>query len=261
MEDPEVVPEKLRNPINYKIIALIIGLGIAAYIGLNSIDDEELIASIATPPSIGMALAVAITSFIVAKRYSGTLVFGKAYLALGLAYLSYTIAEILYYVLDGLGMETYPSIADVFFFALYPLSLIHLIVNIRFFNPKFTAAHKIWIPLLPIVFISAYTILSFEELTLENIDSFDFYYGIIFLAAASVTLSIASIGASIFRQGVIGIAWLLLVIGILVNALADLWYYHEELYGLYHDAHPLTVIWWVSNGIMIYALYKHQKIM
>ena len=260
MDEPDVVPEKLRNPINYKILALIFGLGVASYIGLNVMGEDNA-ANFVFFPSVGATLAVSIVSFVVAKRYSGALVFGKAYLALGFAYLSYTIAEVLYYVLHSLGMETYPSIADVFFFALYPLSLIHLIVNIRFFNAKFAIGHKIWLVMIPILFVSVYGFLSFEELNAENIDSFDFYYGIIFVIAASITFSFASIGASIFRQGVIGVAWLLLVIGLLINALADLWYYHEELFGLYHDTHPLTVIWWTSNGIIIYALYKHQKIM
>ncbi len=100
--------------------------------------------------------------------------------------------------------------------------------------------------------------MSFLELDEPN---FDYFYGIIFIAGASTTLGFAILGAKIFRQGAIGVAWLLLVIGILINAIGDVWYYHLEIFGEYFDAHPVTVIWYVSNLLMIYALYKHQKVL
>ena len=102
-----------------------------------------------------------------------------------------------------------------------------------------------------------YGYVSLEEFEEAN---FDFYYGIIFVLAASVTLSFAVYGASIFRKGMLGVAWLILVIGVLINSVADLWYYQLEIYGLYFDNHPVTILWFSSNMIMVYALYKHQKI-
>ena len=90
--------------------------------------------------------------------------------------------------------------------------------------------------------------------------NFDFYYGIIFIIGASLILSFAVVGATIFKQGLLGIAWLLLVVGILLNAIADVWYYVLEIFGEYFNAHPVTVVWYVSNLMMIYALYKHQKV-
>ena len=260
MTEPDVVPEKMKNPIDYRVLALIVGVGIAIMISFNFMSEED-VGNIVFPGAVASAWAASITSFIVAKRYIGTHVFGKAYFALGLAFLSYGIGEVIFYTLDIFGMEVYPSIADIFFFALYPLLMTHLIINIRFFNVKLSTAQKIWLPLIPIIFVLAYGFISFEELTSENIDDFDFLYGIIFLAGAAVVFSLSLLGATIFRQGLLGVAWLLLVIGLLINALGDLWYYVEELIGYYHDAHPVTVIWWIANAIVVYALYKHQKVM
>ena len=252
--EPEKVPEKLESPINYKIILLILAAAISLQITLMNLD-EDLAGSAAFIVSVGASLAVSLASFVIAKRYWSSHVFGKAYLAFALGYFSYFIAEILYYTFDLiLGIQAYPSVADVFFFALYPFTLIHLILNIRFFNPKFAIIPKVWIPLIPIVFVFVYSYISIGEFEEPN---FDFYYGIIFVLAASTTLSFAIFGATIFKKGVLGVAWLLLLIGIFMNAIGDVWYYHLEIFGEYYDAHPVTVLWYVANIIMIYALYKH----
>ncbi len=254
---PDVVPEKLQNPINFKVIFLIFGAGIGIYFMLVNLTEDEagLLVFIL---SVTIASTVSVASFIIAKRYWHTRVFGRAYLSLGLGFLSYAVAEILYYTFELiLGIPGYPSVADVFFFALYPFALIHLILNTRFFLTRFSRWSKFWIPLIPISFVTIYAYTSLLELEEPN---FDFYYGIIFIFGASTTLSFATLGASIFRKGVLGVAWLLLVIGIFINAMGDLWYYYLEIFGAYYDAHPVTVVWYVSNLIMIYALYKHQKI-
>lgn len=258
MTQPDVVPEKIKNPISIRIILLILGVGVVIYAFLNILD-EDTVGNLAFVLSVVIASAVAVSCFVVSKRYWGTAVFGKSYLALGLAYFSYALAEVLYYTFDLiLGIEPYPSVADIFFFGLYPLTMIHLILNIRFFHAKLSKPSKIWLPLIPIVFLIVYGYISYTEFEEAN---FDFYYGMIFVAGSSITLSIALLGASVFRQGVLGIPWLLLVIGILMNAIGDLWYYHMEVFGEYYDAHPVTVVWYVSNLVMIYALYKHQKIL
>ena len=258
MSEPDVVPDKLKNPISYAVIGIILAAGVGIYITLNILS-EDIAGSMVFGLSVGIASAVAISSFIIAKRYWGTTIFGRSYLSLGLGFLSYAIAEVLYYTFDLiLGIEPYPSIADVFFFLLYPFALGHLLLNIKFFNTKVTSIQKIWLAAIPISFIVIYSFMSFLELDEPN---FDYYYGIIFIAGSSTTLGFAILGAKIFRQGAIGVAWLLLVIGILINAIGDVWYYHLEIFGEYFDAHPVTVIWYVSNLLMIYALYKHQKVL
>ena len=254
----ESVPEKLGNPINYKIIGLIIATGIGIYLLTQNLSETDT-ANFLSVVSVAFASGVSISSFIVAKRYWGTPIFGKSYIALGLGYLSYAIAEVLYYSLDIiLGIEPYPSIADIFFFGVYPLAIVHLILNIRFFNVTLKPFSKIWMPIIPIIFLIVYGYFSYDEIQETN---FDFYYGMIFVGASSTALSFVILGASIFRQGVLGVVWLLLLIGLLINALGDLWYYHLEIFGGYSDLHPLNSIWYVSNLIMIYALYKHQKIL
>ena len=50
----------------------------------------------------------------------------------------------------------------------------------------------------------------------------------------------------------------LLVIGIMLNAIGDMWYYYLETFGQYTITHPVNLFWWSSYLVMIYAFYKHK---
>lgn len=256
-EKVDVVPSKLKSPIDFVVLGLIIGAAIGVQFLFMSLPEDDLGNTVFIGSLISSG-SVATAAFIIAKRYWGTNVFGKSYLAFAIGYLAYFIAEVLYYTFDlYLGIEPYPSVADIFFFGLYPFSLAHLILNIRFFNPKFSIKQKAWLIVVPaiIFFIYSYTtLIEYEE------PNFDFYYGIIFVLGASVVFAFAVLGASIFRKGVLGVAWLLLVCGILISTVGDVWYYYLEVFEEYSNLHPVNVMWYVSDFLIIYALAKHRKI-
>ena len=257
MKTPKIVPDKIANPINPIIIIGILALSIGIFISLNIVSEDDS-ATIASIISVLLAGLVALLSFIVSKE-NETGVLAKSYFALGLGFTSYVIAEVLYYSMEDIfGIEPYPSIADVFFFALYPLLLIHLLYNIRFFHSGYSLIQKIWIPVIPIFLLTVYVILSIGVSEFEL--NFDFYYGLIFVAGASITLSFTIVGASIFKEGALGVVWFLLVIGLMFSTAGDVWYYHLEIFGEYYDAHPVTVVWFIANMFIIYALFKHTKI-
>lgn len=262
MSQPEIVPDKIKSPFNYKILVGIILTVIIFHVIINFVmntNDGEMTASIF---SFVNPLIASIIGFIVAFRYKGTKVFQKAYLALAAGFFAIFIGEIVYFTYDLFipDIDPYPSIADVFFFVQYPLILAHIIINIRFFSPKLNKISKIWIILFPISILIGYTMLS--EFGLEGFEAnFDFYYGAIFVYASSLTLSVAVIGAIIFKEGVIGKAWLLLVIGILGNTIGDTWYYNLEVLGQYDLVHAVNLFWYAGYWMVIYALIKHKKIL
>lgn len=256
MKDPDIVPEKPTNPLNLYVILGIIAIGLVMHVSLNVLSEDNM-GILAFALSTSLAIGVAIFAFIVAKQHE-TGVLAKSYFYLGLGYTSYFIAELLYYLFDlVLGIEPYPSVADIFFFALYPVILAHLIVNIKFFGSGYSKFQKIWIPLIPLFSIVSYIILWLSVPDAEL--NFDFYYGFIFILGASIALSFTIVGALIFREGTIGTVWLLLVIGMMINVVCDIWYYNLEIFGEYFDGHPVTVGWFISNMLMIYALFKQMK--
>jgi len=255
--EPQKVPEVLKTSINFKILGVFLVAAIAfqtfLYFSGGSDEIEEGIAYL----SMSTPLIVAGGSLLVATRYGLSQVFGKAYLLFALGYFSLFLAEFTYYAYDVIyGIDPYPSIADVFFFALYPLISLHIIINFRFFKTKITRSQKAFFISIPIIIFSIYSMASIQEY--EEPD-FDYYYGIIFVAGASITLSLAAMGALVFRGGMLGITWMLLLIGILIFTIGDVWYYWLEVFGEYDLLHPVNLLWYIPDGIVIYALYKHGK--
>jgi hypothetical protein len=258
-KEPEIVPDKLKSSFNYKAIIAILVLVVSFHVLINYfliLDDADTVVSIF---SFLNPLVVTIMGFSVVLKYKRSHVFGKSHLALSFGFLSIFLAEITYMIYDIIfNIEPYPSIADVFFFLLYPFLLIYLFLNIKFFTPKLGNRAKIWIIVMPLVVLLGYSILSTTEAEI-SIFEFDFYYGTIFVYAVTLTLSVAVIGAIIFKEGAIGKAWILLVSGILLLTIGDTWYYNLELFGAYDLIHPVNMFWYAGYWIIIYALHKHKK--
>jgi hypothetical protein len=263
---PEKVPEVLKAPINFRVIGLIfagiIGFQIFLYLTPESVEVEEGVAYL----SMAAPLVVAIASFYVAHRYGLSEVFGKSYLMFSLAYFVFFLAEVNYYAYDVIyGIDPYPSFADVFFFAFYPLVALHIVINLRFFKSKTGTWQKLLFIAIPVIIFSAYTYTAevayggFEEILSDDEATFDYLYGLIFVAVAAITLSLAALGAIVFRGGMLGVVWALLLVGVLINNIGDVWYYYLELFEGFDLYHPVNLFWYLSSGIMIYALYKHSK--
>ncbi|NIT60661.1 MAG: hypothetical protein GWN00_32005, partial [Aliifodinibius sp.] len=106
-----------------------------------------------------------------------------------------------------------------------------------YFHTGYTTLQKIWIPAIPVFAVFVYIVMSLSVPDAEL--NFDFYYGLIFVSAASVTFSFTVLGALTFQSGALGVVWLLLLLGLMINAAGDVWYYHLEIFGHYFDAHPV----------------------
>ena len=254
----EVVSAEKKAKIDFRVLVLIL-VGVSVFqIVINSYLEDDEIENAIIVVSLISQLATAIAALLISKRYWGSHVFGKSYLALSFAYFSVFLGEILYNVYAFvLEIDPYPSIADVSFFLLYPFAAIHLILNIRFFQPKVQIGDKVWLIAFPIALTLFYITFSFQIIGETN---FDFYYGIIFVSGAAAITSLAILGAKILRSVPLGKAWLILMIGILIGTIGDLWYQHLEITGSYDTAHIVNLFWYASYWFIVYSLYKHGKI-
>ena len=256
-KEPEKVPLKLVNPIDYRLLFVIFGLAVIFQIFVlitQGIKEADIsIAAI----SFGFPLSGCIAAFVVAKRYKKSEVFGKAYFALGLGMLMNFLGEVSYYILESTDQVTYPSISDAFYLAYYPFAFYHLAKNIQFFKPTVKPGIKTLVVLIPVVLISAYSIFSFEKI--GEINS-DYFYGLSYVVGSSILLSAAVFGAIIFRQGVLGTAWLALVIGISLLTIGDNWYSYLETFFEYDSTHPVNLLWYTGYMVIAYALVKHKDI-
>ena len=256
-QSPEKIPDRLKVSINFKVLGLIFAGAIIFQVFLFLDQEIGLVEEATYYVAMATPLLVACTALVIAFRYGLSEVFGKSYLVYALANFSVFLAEFIYYAYDTIyGIDPYPSIADIFFFAVYPLIIFHIILNFRFFKTKTSIKQKAILIAIPLIITLIYSDYSLQEFGEAN---FDFFYGLIFVAGASITLSLAAFGAFVFRGGMLGTVWALLLFGVLVFTIADVWYYYLEVVGEYHLLHPVNLFWYVSDWIVIYALYKHSK--
>jgi hypothetical protein len=255
-KEPKIVPDKLDNPINYKIIVLIIAAVVTTHVivnfGLSNYDGETIISIIA----IINPLASGIAGVFVGLRYAGTKVFQRAYVTLGMGYLCVAVGEMFYYIYDVIFDEPpFPSIADAFFLVFYPLIIIHLLVNIRFFAPKIPKVSTLaWLTILPIA-ITVFFVNVYGDL--EN--GLEFAISIGYVIPAAVSLALTIYGTIIFKEGIIGKVWLILLFGVLSITFADIWYSYLEANDGFDLKHPVNVFWYAGYWIIVYSLYKHKQ--
>jgi len=255
-ETPEKHKE-LRTPIDTRVILLILCFVIGFQSYLYLVGEEFGDFNIADGIALAAPLAVGIAGIYVGKRYGGSQIFGRAYTALGIGFIFYFMGEITWYYYETvLEIYPYPSLADVFYLAFYPFLIFHLIVHIRYFKRKTDDSTKILFIVLAASFVMFYahtTIQDYQEINAE------FLLGLAYVILAASLLSLAIHGAIVFNQSVLSGVWVLLMIGILMYSLADLWYYYLEWFEMYTGVHAVNSLWIFGFLIILYALIKHEK--
>ncbi|MGI0069588.1 MAG: hypothetical protein ACREAN_04955, partial [Nitrosopumilaceae archaeon] len=151
-EEP-VVPDKLKEKIDYKIFGIIavIIISFQFYLFTFKSPDDPTVTFLASFVYSVTAFIAAIACFAIAKRYWNSEVFGKSYLALGFGMIMNVFGEGIYYVLQLQGQVPSPSISDWASLSFYPLAFYHLTKNISFFKPTIKKTTKLFVILMPII--------------------------------------------------------------------------------------------------------------
>jgi len=157
-----------------------------------------------------------------------------------------------------LDEDPYPSIADVFFIAFYAFVAYHLIKNINYFKKDLS-----WTTKASVVAVAIVMIFGFATFTMETLfdDPTVYYMSMAYVVSSAIALALALLAGTVFRNSVLGPAWAMLVIGIFLYSVADIWYYYLEEIGAFSITDPVNSLWILSNAFMVYALYKHKKIL
>lgn len=254
----KTVPDKLSSSISYKVIFVIVAVNIIShYYGVLSKNDLFVyIFSIACPVTAGIA------SLIISQGYATSItskVFQRGFLCLGIALFFTATGDFIYFIYDV--NNTYPSIADIFYFPFYLLVITHLLLNIRFFKydfPKVLLKEKkdfAWLIAIPSTIFIFYIMISHDlTFSVENLLS-DYY---VMVVAISLSLSVYAV--KIFKEGALGKPWILLLFGILAFDIADVVYYHLESLNSYDALNPINMLWNIGYMIILYSLIKHDKI-
>ncbi|MBI5377912.1 MAG: hypothetical protein HZA82_04745 [Thaumarchaeota archaeon] len=85
-----------------------------------------------------------------------------------------------------------------------------------------------------------------------------FFMGFYYVAATSLIVAWSVVGFQIFRGTVLGAAWGILLVGLVLNSIGDITYVYSSIY--YWDRGSISTTLWVGGGTLVtYALFKHRK--
>lgn len=255
---PKIVSTDTNSKIDFRILIGIFTGIILFQIYLGLLDFESDVENSIIVLSLTGQIITGVASLIVARKHSGSKL-AISFYSLAIAFFSLAIGEIIYntylFVFD---IDPYPSIADFFFFLLYPFSMIHLIINIKFYQVQITLKSIIGMIVVSAIVTSTYTYFAFDVFGGFNLD---FYYGLIFVAGSAVITTLGIYAVIVVKNIPLSNSWILLVGGILLGTIADVWYHSLELLDAYNTEHAVNLFWYASYFVIIYSLYKHYKIM
>jgi hypothetical protein len=258
VDEPKTTKNDVNTKLDYRILVLIAAGAISLQIALNmGLDDPDKFDMIDIVYLLG-SLSCAISAFLISRHYSDSAIFAKAYFCLGLGFSFWFIGDIVWmYTKHILHIEPYPSLADFFYLILYFPMIAHLVINTRYFKRKWDFKTKIWLIILPVIIVGIYSYLLYQGNATQDIV---FYYSLTIVATSAITLALAIFGASVFRLSILGTVWLLLAIGLSLVTFADVWYFYANIFEVTEINHPTTTLYMLSNMVVVYALYKHQRI-
>jgi len=253
----QTIKSSSRTGVNFKGLIIIALIAVIYQIYISEFVDDEEISFADFSYGLG-GLVVGITALFVAKRYKGSPVFGKTYLALSIGFILLFVGDLIYnYYLYVLEEDPYPSMADVVWLGFYFFTGYHLVKNIQYFKKNLGWGAKIGVPALASVIVIGFAIFTLDTL---YEDPMVYFTSESYVIASAAILSLAILGATVFKNSVLGIAWFMLVCGIFLYTFADIWYYYLEEIGEYDITHVVNTLWLLSNSFMVYSLYKHKKI-
>ncbi len=256
----EVIPESLQNPINYKILILMI-IGFAAYqIYLNGADtNSRILKIIVEAVAIVTSSAAGVLSLHLAlSKYKNTRI-GRNFIFFSLTYLSTALGEITFTIYDEMGLDPFPSIADVFFIMYYPFLFLFIHQHYKIF-PSEKQKSRTRDILFVVGIIGTILLLYFLYNTNTDFSDISAIYGYIVqsldVAAFALVLKV------VFRHkaGMLQSPWILLLYGVLSVTIADIWYYHMEILEQYEIYHPLNLFYHYGYLLIVYATIKHRQI-
>ncbi|MGD2107688.1 MAG: hypothetical protein PVH93_08805 [Nitrosopumilaceae archaeon] len=203
--------------------------------------------------------AIGIVAFFFARRFDWKLeIFSKTYISLALGYLLSGVGMIFYYYNEMFVQEElHLTIAQVFFTIYYPFMIYHLHQNCKYFKKNFGVVSKILLVSFPLVISFIYCYFLLEQSGFIDIKGM---ISLPLVITNSLSMAYAIIAIFIFRKTFLGVAWLFLSLSILIISVGDIWFQVLNLFDLYQRDNPVQIFYFVSNMLMLYALYKHNKI-
>ncbi len=184
---------------------------------------------------------------------------GKAWVSFAVFSAMWFIAEQVWMVLELVYQQKpFPSIADFFYIVGYPAYFIFAILYLQPFKNAITRKMIIASSLVAIAVLVPNLYMAFENNSDE--DKFSIVLGALYPILDAIVLMPALIGVMLFFGGKVNFLWALMLVGIIIEVIADIAFQYFSLDDSYYTGHPVDILFLWSYILLSFGVYDHVKI-
>ena len=203
--------------------------------------------------------ALVVLSIISMKKIGITGSHGKSWISFAVFSIMWFVAEQVWMVLELVyHQKPFPSIADFFYIAGYPAYFIFTILYLKPFKNAITRKMVIASSLVAIAVLVPNLYMAFENNSDE--DKFSIALGALYPILDAIVLIPALIGVVLFFGGKVNFLWTLMLIGIIIEVMADTAFQYFSLDDSYYTGHPVDILFLWSYILLAFGVYDHIKV-
>ncbi len=235
---------------------------IAALVGVTSVnlvsnfigkDLAILVGNFSYVPTAGSLLVL---SMLILVRFGTTGLHGVAWFSFGGYAITSFIAEMLWIAQElYLGIDPFPSAADIFYLVSYPFLLMFFV---SYFQPVKSAITKKMVA-VPLSFSAAILTLSLY-FVLGNGTNDDLFAGVlatIYPIFDAMLIVPAMMGVALFFKGKVNFMWTLFCFGMILVFVADTAFLFGQNEDSYYTGNPMEILFSWNYVLLSFGVYNH----
>ena len=243
------------------IIGLIlVMIAITAIYQLRPFLDDTQFSYIAIPAyAILPGLVTAYSALLAVRLYKRNSYQAKGFILFAIAAAFWFVAEQIWQLYDHVWEGApFPSEADIFYIAAYPLMTIFLFMSLK---PVLRKTGKpVWLFAigLAISFLIPSVLAAYDDMFEE--EAFATAIALLYPILGSVQIVPAIVGIMYLTKQGSSLSWMLILFGFIIYGVADTFFLFAELDGTYYDGHPVDLLWLYTYILIVFAFHIRLKI-
>ena len=250
----------LDNNKNTIVGLILVLIGITAIYQLRPFLDDTQFSYIAIPAyAILPGLVTAYSIVLAAKLYKRNSYQAKGFILFAIAAGFWFIAEQLWQLYDHVwDGAPFPSEADIFYVAAYPLMTIFLFMSLKPVIKK--TGKPVWLFAIGLAFsfLIPSVLAAYDDMFEE--EAFATSIALLYPILGAIQVVPAIVGIMYLTKQGASLSWMLILFGFIIYGVADTFFLFAELDGTYYDGHPVDLLWLYTYVLVIFAFHIRLKI-
>ena len=261
MNQKKTIPSsEIINSKKIVISLILVLLGITLIYQTRPFLDDFQFSLIAIPAyAIFPAILTAYAAILSVKLYKQKNSESKGYAMFAVAAAFWFIAEQIWQLYDHVWEgEPFPSEADIFYMASYPLITAFLFLSLKPVIRK--VPRNVWLFAIGLSFsLLVPSILAAYDDMFEE-DAFPTMVALAYPVLSAIVLVPAIVGILFLAKQGASLSWVLILFGFIIYGVADIFFLFAELDGAYYDGHPVDLLYLYTYTLIIFAFHVRLKI-